>query len=378
MYGITQTLKYGEYQFYIGFDSGSETGLNQLLVDAAEKIDVDSVPLSTFSLEELLQALREPDHTRLRERLEAQKRAQVQPLDIAIAELERPLHEPGGKGRFLPHKERKQVKELRRQKREALQQLEGRFLRQEVLLLDAERFDRSILCQHTKRYGESRHLRDFYFEEANDQYIHNFCRKFALDADYRQEVLEGRAPWVERNKLFVRNLPALMRNLPGINLTRAQQIENDRKVREFFKWVCAHAQAIFALPEYQRIQVLDNAFEPTRDELDPGIKPAVEALNQIPGVVTRFSCQGVSGKVHFEGVDLLTVSHHQEFAYVSFQTFEAPAQQAFHALLPNFPSVRLLEDYSSQWHLRSTGDNPRFREEAMALAQRAPECISVG
>lgn len=371
MYGITETVKYGDYKFDIGFDSGSETGLNQLLVDVAEKLDPDTAPLSEFSLEELLQALKEPEQTRLRIQLEQQRATCAEPFDNNIAEIERRFP---GKVESLPRNVRKHMKELRRQKREAIQQLEGRFLRQECFTLDTGRFDKDLLRRATKRFGESRHLRDFYFEEANDYHIHNFCRKFAFESDYRQAVLEGHAPWIARNELFARNLPAQTRDLPSINLTRAQQMANDQQVRNFFKWIDAHAQKIIALPEYQRLEALDNAFNPNASELDPYIKPAVELLNQIPGVVTRFSCQGVSGKVHFEGYDLLAVSHHQEYASISFQTLESQAYKRLTKLLPEFPAVSLVGGGNfTVWELRSTGDNLRFRKEVVALAKRALE-----
>src|SRR5437588_12767752 len=40
----TDKMYYGNYRFVVEFDSGSETGSNQLTVWAAEKSDIDAVP----------------------------------------------------------------------------------------------------------------------------------------------------------------------------------------------------------------------------------------------------------------------------------------------------------------------------------------------
>ena len=113
----------------------------------------------------------------------------------------------------------------------------------------------------------------------------------------------------------------------------------DRKVRDFFRWVDAHVEEILASPAYQRLKEEDSVFEPSAGELDPLIRPAVQALNRIPGVTTRFSCQGVSGKVRFGERELLVVSPHEEYAYVSFSELGQQARNAIAALLPSFPGV---------------------------------------
>ena len=227
-------------------------------------------------------------------------------------------------------------------------------------------------------------LRDFYFEEANDEHIRNFCRKFALDEDYRRHCLAGGTRWAKRNRLFVRNI----RYLPDLaaceeqigyeagdreGKKRARKVsqERDRIARGFFRWIDTHVEEILALPEYQRIQALDSAFQPSMHEIDPLILPAVRALNGIEGVVTQFSCQGISGKVHFQGRDLLVVSPHDEYAYVTFQNLSPLARARIAALLPSFPSISSTP--FSLWFngdcLSSAGDNFRFRDEILALAR---------
>src|SRR2546428_14044161 len=61
----TDTLYFGNYRFTVEFDSGSETGTNQLNVWVAEKTDIDAVPLKQFGTAQLLSALIEPEKSRL-------------------------------------------------------------------------------------------------------------------------------------------------------------------------------------------------------------------------------------------------------------------------------------------------------------------------
>jgi hypothetical protein len=190
-----------------------------------------------------------------------------------------------------------------------------------------------------------------------------------VDEGYRQQVLAGETRWARRNQLFVRNRLAVV----GENALLSNGGDYDRRARDFFRWLDAHVEEILALPEYQRLKEEDSAFEPSAGELDPLIRPAVEALNRISGVSTRFSCQGVSGKVRFQGRELLAVSPHEEYAYVSFSQLGPRARDAIAALLPSFPAVtnaRIPCNFALGSVLRSTGDNLRFRQELLELAGR--------
>ena len=218
---------------------------------------------------------------------------------------------------------KRKARKLRAQMKTALQRLEVEFARRELWPLDRRWFDRDMLQAQSRVYSEEFPLRDFYFEEANYPHIRNFCHKFALDEAYRQQVLAGETRWAKRNALFVRN-PALAGRRRRAALERAGLRAPGARV---FRWVDAHVEEIRALPEYQRLEEEDSAFQPSAGELDPLIRQAVEALNRIPGVSTQFSCQGVSGKVRFEGRELLVVSPHEQYAYVSFSELRWPAQR---------------------------------------------------
>jgi hypothetical protein len=367
---LTDTMYYGNYKFDVELDTGSETGANQLIVWGAEKLNIDTVPLKQFGAVQLLNALIEPERTRLHAKLEEEKLACQQSFELEIASLQRPYTVPGEKqGQKIPEKVKRKARKLRVQLKAARPRLEEEFARRELWSLDRQWFDRDTLQAQSRVYGEEFSLRDFYFEEANYPYIHNFCRKFALDEAYRQQVLAGETRWAKRNVLFVRNLFAQI----GEDALLSNERDYDRKAREFFRWVDIHFEEILALPNYQCLKEEDSAFQPSAGELDPLIRQAVEALNRIPGVTTQFSCQGVSGKVQFQGRELLVVSPHEEYAYVSFSELRWPANDAICALLPLFASItiaRIPYNFALRSVLRSTGDNLRFRTELVELAER--------
>ena len=367
---ITDTMYFGNYKFDMDLDTGSETGANQLTIWVAEKLNIDTVPLKQFGVAQLLNALIEPERARLRDRLEEEKRAFQHSFELEITGLQGPFTVAGEKqGQKYPGKVKRKMRKLREQKKAALQRLEVEFARRELWFLDRRWFDPVTLQAQSHIYSEEYFLRDFYFEEANYPHIRNFCRKFALDEAYRQQVLTGETRWAKRNALFMRNLLAQI----GEDALLSNEQDFAYRAREFFRWVDAHVEQIQALLEYQRLEEEDSAFQPSACELDPLIRQAVEALNRIPGVTTQFSCQGVSGKVRFEGREFLVVSPHQEYAYVSFTELPWPAKDAISDLLPLFPSItnaRIPYNFVLRSLLRSTGDNLRFRRELVELAER--------
>src|SRR2546430_3943449 len=84
----TDKMYYGNYRFVVEFDSGSETGSNQLTVWVAEKLDIVTVPLKQFVVARLLSALVEPERSRLHAALAEERRACRQPFELEIANLQ--------------------------------------------------------------------------------------------------------------------------------------------------------------------------------------------------------------------------------------------------------------------------------------------------
>jgi len=358
-------MYYGNYKFEVELDTGAEVGAHQLLVWFAEKKNIATLPLSLFKATQLFKALQEPYKSTLYAQLEQEKDSCCRPFKEEIADLQRSVSTNNKR----TAKEKCRISELQKQMNNVLQRLEADFTRRDLFPLDKNCFDLEALQKANHFFEEERLLRDFYFEEANTQYISNFCRKFAMNEVYRQQVLAHEAPWMKRNALFLRNVFTLFGKY--FHSTDAHEYEN--QAYALFHWIDKHYKEILALPAYQQLQQVDNAFKPNATELDPAIRPAVELLNQIPGVTTRYSCQGVSGKVRFQDHDILVVSEHEEYAYVAFLDLDHVAKKVIEALLPKFPHITnapVPGSFISWPVLRSTGHNIDFRAELLELARR--------
>ena len=88
---ITDTMYFGNHKFDMELDTGSETGAKQLTIWVAEKSNIDTVPLNQFGVAQLLDALIEPERTRLRARFEEEKCAFQHALEMEIAGLQGPF-----------------------------------------------------------------------------------------------------------------------------------------------------------------------------------------------------------------------------------------------------------------------------------------------
>ena len=366
-------MYYDNYQFRVELDTGAETGTNQLMVWFAEKMNSATIPLTHFKPDQLLKALLEPYKSSFQIRLEQEKSHHRRSFQEEIGlQCSSPAL---SKERIVPVKVKRRIHDLRKQMNTALQRLEADFTHRTLLTLDRSCFDPGILQVESRLFGNERFLRDFYFEESSKQHIRNFCRRFANDEAYRQRVMTREVSWAKRNALFLRNLFPIF----GEQFYSTNSYEYENKARNFFHWVNQHYEEILALPDYQKLQQVDNAFIPDARVLDPAIRPAIELLNRIPGVTTRYSCQGVSGKVQFQGYNLLAVSEHDEYAYVSFARLEQSAKRTIEELLPQFPAITdapLPGNFTLWSILRSTGDNIRFRAELVELAQRVLDKVA--
>src|SRR3989442_8400624 len=108
---ITDTMYFGNYKFDVELDTGSETGANQLTIWVAEKLNIDTVPLKQFGVAQLLNALIQPERTRLLDRLEEEKRACQHSFELEITGLQGPFTVAGEK------QEQKNPENLRRKAR---------------------------------------------------------------------------------------------------------------------------------------------------------------------------------------------------------------------------------------------------------------------
>ncbi len=231
---------YGNFRFTVDLDTGSETSCHHLTVWVAEKANIDSVPLSKFTSEQLFLALIEPQKSRLHAQLEEEKAACREPFDEEIEHLKSSFRDTQGKEQHIPANVKRQIRALQDQKKKSEKRLEKDFARRELFILDRQCFDSTVLQEENPLFEEDYFLRTFYFDEANHWDIDDFCRNFALDPAYQQEVLSGKA---RRNELFHQNLTGMI-VIKNATLTGKQAY--DDHLCELFTWIDRHIDEIRA------------------------------------------------------------------------------------------------------------------------------------
>jgi hypothetical protein len=90
-------MYFGNYRFVVEFDAGSETGSNQLTIWFTEKADIEAVPLKQFGTAQSLNALTEPERSRLHAKLEEERCVCQQPCKLEFANLQQPFRAVGEK-----------------------------------------------------------------------------------------------------------------------------------------------------------------------------------------------------------------------------------------------------------------------------------------
>jgi hypothetical protein len=376
MYLEMYIIKQGNFKFMVEMDTGSEVGENQLSLWYSERVDINTIPLEQIDIHLLLKALKEPQRTLLLPSMEELKCIRKQQLEREINELLQPYQtthiQPARK---MPGDTKRQIKRLRKNIEQLIKQVEQTFIREELLTLERDCFNLELIAEESQIYGEWRFLRNFYFEEAEQQTIQNFCHEFASSEQYRLEVHQGEQHWIKRNQLFQRNLTTVL----GERLWLAEDGSAMREAREFFRWLDIHLDTILTHPLYQHLQKIDSADRHDWQRPDIRLRVGIDIFTRLPGVSIKSSCQGVTGKIHFDNYQLLTVSHHEEYAYIAFNTMSYAVHDAIIATLPDYPSItteRIPCNFALNFVLRSTGDNPRFRREVLALAQRIQEKLA--
>lgn len=232
-----------------------------------------------------------------------------------------------------------------------------------------DKFEVPPVEQEERSSGDWQLLRTFYFEEANYNTIRTFCYEFANNSNYREAIQERKGRWIQRNQLFTRNLLSVI----GEQVLLANDHSYIRKAREFFRWLDQHTEEVLAHPEYQRLSQLDGGSQAGPHSQDPLIRPAREILERIPGIRMRHTCQGVSGKIDMGEYTLLALTPHEEYAYISFNAISSVVHDTIMARIQEFPSIttdRVPCNFTPGLFLRSTGDNMRYREQLLQLAEQ--------
>ncbi|MGZ3646797.1 MAG: hypothetical protein ACXVCM_23435, partial [Ktedonobacteraceae bacterium] len=282
--------------------------------------------LSDFTGQQLLEAYTGPDRGERQQAFANQAEA----LRASYKEARRALHE--NSTRLLRH-ERRDLKRLEK------------ALAQELSVLDRGLFDLSRIQDQVQHTEHSHFLRSFFFDEVNDRYIYNFCRKYASEPAYRADVENGTAPWIERNALFLKNLESSWwRETVGELPPNADGVAELQSFFEeqFFEWICRHAKGIMADTEYQHLRQIEQASPAVcrAEGVDAGMGEVALAWNAIPGVAVSSSCQGTSGVISYAGRLLLVPSDHDECAYVTVAVSDETLAEAIERCRSAFPHIR--------------------------------------
>jgi len=203
-------------------------------------------------------------------------------------------------------------------------------------------------------------LRSFYFDDIIQAKIGAFCKHFAEDDTYRELSLARQADWAQYNDLFLRNCfnPYFQSN-PVL-----ENIGSLVAAYEFFK---EHTATIIARADYQRLYQHDLAIVPDAHIPDPELADIITAFNQIEGVRTLASCQGVSGTVSYQKHNILTLAPHARYAYIWF-TRITPAMAIKLEQMPFVNAIFIDNVYPT---LQSTGDNAAFLGEIRAWLRQS-------
>ena len=183
MHVIINRIHFGNFRFIVELEAGPGIEAGQRTLWVAEKIEVWTLPLSEFSIEQLIYAVREPLRARLYRQLEVER----QELQHAFAE------KLASVGDLKPRHLRKKTHELRRQQEDALTRVERTLLQDELLMLDKANYDLEILQAESHIFSEERFLRRFQENEMDENAIRQFCFEFAFDRTRREQILEEAA-----------------------------------------------------------------------------------------------------------------------------------------------------------------------------------------
>lgn len=371
IYDIEWSFTEGDYRFQVWFDSGNLCAFHQRDVYVSQLLPSEQIALGAFSGPELLAAYQGADRT-AREETFAAEVARVHAQNVA---------ESGASRSAAAQKRRK------RQQRQDLDRLE-RNLSTELRALPREAFNLAQLHKASRQWDDGRFLRSFYYDEVNDRHIRNFGRKYATDADYRAQVYAGTTAWAGRNALFERNLIGLLGGaLPFPNARAAMKsppspqtppqqhhvpllgnvdAARDVAAERLWRWCAQHAAAVLQMPEYEALHELDMRVAPSPTEIDREIAPAVEVWKRVPGVRTRFSCQGVSGAIHYGDRRLLVPSYHEALAYIAFAEMDPTVAASIEQLSSACASMRIIS------HRRAAGTSTRLARPEMGTAPKPP------
>jgi hypothetical protein len=179
MHVIVNRIHFGNFRFIVELEADPEIEVSQLILWVAEKIDVRTLPLDEFAVEQLIYAVKEPLRSKLYRQLEMEKQA----LQYTFAE------KVVVAGDLKPRHLRKKTRELQREHVEGLMRIERNMLQNELLTLDKTAYDLEILQAESHIFAEERFLCRLKDKDVDESWIRQFCFEFAFDSVRREQIL---------------------------------------------------------------------------------------------------------------------------------------------------------------------------------------------
>ena len=176
---------------------------------------------------------------------------------------------------------------------------------------------------------------------THTKHIRAFARKFVNDQAYRQQCLAGTVHWARVEQWFTRNSNAYYPQLCPIRgasnplqlkLMRAQEDRAEQLFKHLYKLIDTHVMHWESTPAYKEHVRLEATMPaPAPATIDSEIAAVVQGFNQLPGIVTQFSCQGLRRGIdvaEWEYGPIWFPGRHESLAYVHFAHLPADLKQS--------------------------------------------------
>jgi len=231
--------------------------------------------------------------------------------------------------------------------------------------------------------------RNFYFSDAYEKHIRNFCRKFALDSNYRRDCLEENQYWQHISRLYETNSHWFYRRYrltsgsifvcynaaDKIGKRKHNQLQEKfmSDCEDLYEFLKENISEIIEEPTYinatKQRKKKEREIEQWRDKIDPEIEEIISLLNSIDGVHTRFSCQGIEDCIKVKNRMVYIDNGHHEFAHVGFAN--PLPRDLCNCLIDNLSDVALI--YPDKLEARNIEYNVPFRKALSGALREIPE-----
>ncbi len=189
------------------------------------------------------------------------------------------------------------------------------------------------IWKNKKGRNRKKHIltREFYFED-NEHHFKNFAKKFVFDEQYRKSCMNGTirwsrlSEWYTENSFYYYNIFQIRKHALASDKEARRDLNEQTKITyercyQLYKILNKNLEWLESTPEYQEHSKIETSDPNCNGRMEAHMKHIVSTFNNIPGVKTKFSCQGKIrgieidewkyGKIWFPSI-------HELYAHVSF------------------------------------------------------------